>query len=265
MPKPGKHTPYFELLDAQAQPGCSICRMVNRATSQYLDAILYEAVLDPDVRAKIKVSRGFCADHVEMLRHMPGRALGISLIYRDTIRALRNSLHDARPPGTPSWWRRLLRRTRLNVDLVSSLSPQGACPACGIAAEAARNNLELLVAHLDDERLAAAYASSDGLCLHHLTQAVSVTGDAQAFRALIDPQEARYTAMLSDLDEYIRKRDHRFSQEKYGLEGDVWLRAMNAIVGGVGMGLVAGSGGRGQGTDALPEPQDPPPEQEHKA
>ena len=51
MPKPGKHTPFFELLDAQAQPGCSICRMVDRATFQYLDAILYEAVLDPDVRA----------------------------------------------------------------------------------------------------------------------------------------------------------------------------------------------------------------------
>jgi hypothetical protein len=50
--------------------------------------------------------------------------------------------------------------------------------------------------------------------------------------------------MLADLDEFIRKRDHRFRREKYGEEGDVWLRAMNAIVGGAGMGLSAESGGR---------------------
>jgi len=54
--KPGKHTPFFELVDAQSQAGCPICRQVYKATDRYLDSLLYEAVLDPDVRAKLKDS-----------------------------------------------------------------------------------------------------------------------------------------------------------------------------------------------------------------
>ena len=73
--KPGKHTPYFELVEAQEQAGCPICRLVYKATDRYLDSILYEAVLDPDVRSKLKESYGFCREHVAMLRGKPGRAL----------------------------------------------------------------------------------------------------------------------------------------------------------------------------------------------
>ena len=62
--------------------------------------------------------------------------------------------------------------------------------------------------------------------------------------SLVDPQVARYRTMLHELDEFIRKRDHRFRLEPMGDEGDVWLRAMNAIVGGAGQGLSARSGGR---------------------
>ena len=53
-----------------------------------------------------------------------------------------------------------------------------------------------------------------------------------------------YIIALANLDEFIRKRDYRFRGESYGEEGDVWLRAMNAVVGGAGLGLSARSGGR---------------------
>lgn len=242
--KLGKHTPYFELVDAQSQAGCPICRQVYKATSRYLDSILYEAVLDPDVRAKLKAAQGFCSEHVEMLRNKPGRALGIALIYRDIIRVLAEETDGGRFARVGSRLSRLLRCGDSRPPLAAKLSVEQPCPACEVGREFESNYLDLLIAYLEDEQLYNAYAQGEGLCLPHLIGAIARVKDEETLQRLIQPQAVRYRLMLRDLDEFIRKRDHRFRHEKYGDEGDVWLRAMNAIVGGAGMGLSAKSGGR---------------------
>lgn len=244
--KPGKHTPFFELVDAQSKGGCPICRLVYKATYRYLDSILYEAVLDPDVRAKLKRSRGFCGTHVEMLRHMPGRSLGIALIYRDTIRTLAEVADGERFRGGsgPSLLGRVMGREAERQPIVKKLDSDEPCPACAAGVQAEKAAIEILLAHLDDERLYGAYAQGEGLCLAHFIQALEDVEDEETFERLVNPQVVRYRRMLADLDEFIRKRDHRFRLEEQGEEGDVWLRAMNAIVGGAGMGLSAKWGGR---------------------
>ena len=245
MPKKmGKHTPYFELVEAQAMAGCPICRLVAKATDRYLDGLLWEAVLDPHVRAKLKGSQGFCAEHVAMLRRKPGRALGIALIYRDIVRDLIRSLEKAQFDSGGSPLKRLVGKSARNQGLIDDLSATVDCPACAIGQQSADNNLDLLLAYLDDERMYKAYASGEGLCLPHLIRAIERTDSAESLRRLVEPQAARYRRMLADLDEFIRKRDHRFRHEKYGEEGDVWLRTLNSIVGGAGLGLSAKSGGR---------------------
>ncbi len=242
--KPGKHTPYFELVDAQSQAGCPICRLIYKATNRYLDSIHWEAVLDPEVRAKLKRSHGFCAEHVEMLSNSPGRALGIALIYRDTIRTIANTAERGHYTKGASLVSKLLGKGQNELGLVKKLSTDEPCPACVIAHKAESNYLDLLIVHLDDEKLYDAYAQGEGLCLAHFIGAIERVEDKESLQRLIRPQVARYRLMLTDLDEFIRKRDHRFRHEKYGKEGDVWLRAMNAIVGGAGLGLSAKTGGR---------------------
>ncbi len=245
----GKHTPYYELVDAQGQAGCPICRLVHKATDRYLDSLLYEAVLDPNVRAKLKESRGFCSAHTEMLRRKPGRALGVALIYRDIIRAVSETVGRGCYKGESSpvsrFLGKILGRTRGRQRPGSVLAGERVCPACAIARKAERNNIELLLAHLQDERLHDAYAKGEGLCLPHFVRALEAVEDEESFGLLVGPQVARYRVMIRDLDEFIRKRDHRFRHEKYGEERDVWLRVLNAVVGGAGMGLSAESGGRG--------------------
>ena len=242
--KLGKHTPYFELVEAQALPGCPICRLASKATDRYLDSLLYEAVLDPDVRAKLKNAQGFCSRHAEMLRRRPGRALGVALIYRDIIRSIFEHLErgDYRP--SPSIVDRLLGRERGAAAAARSLAPGGRCPACIIEDQSENAYLELMLAHIEDDTLHRAYAEGEGLCLPHLIAALERVSSARAFQRLVEPQIERYRIMLRDLDEFIRKHDHRLRGEKFGEEGDVWLRAMNAVLGGAGMGLSARSGGR---------------------
>jgi len=241
---PGKHTPYFELVDAQSQAGCPICRLVYKATDRYLDSLLYEAVLDPEVRAKLKRSRGFCAEHAEMLRRKPGRALGVALIYRDIIRLVANVADNRHYEGARSPLGRLLRKARGNQSTRSALVAQQQCPACAIGQNAERRFIELLLIHLRDERLYTAYQEGEGLCLPHFCQSLESAQDEESLRLLVAPQVKRYRLMLGDLDEFIRKRDHRFRHEEYGPEGDVWLRVLNVVTGGAGMGLSARWGGR---------------------
>src|SRR5450756_953315 len=123
--KPGKHTPYFELLEAQVKAGCPICRLVYKATDRYLDSLLYEAVLDPTVRAKLKQAQGFCTEHVEMLGRRPGRALGIALIYRDIIRAAIIAAENARPEAVERGVKALFSKRRPGYVLARKLrTPQ---------------------------------------------------------------------------------------------------------------------------------------------
>jgi hypothetical protein len=210
-----------------------------------LDGLLYEAVLDPDVRTKLKESQGFCPRHVEMLTRRPGRALGIALIYRDILRDMLKVLDRARYEGGRGAVARLLGRGEGGAALtVNRLTPDKPCPACGIGATAEENYLNLLLAHLDDDQLYDAYAAGEGLCLPHFLRALERVPDRETFERLVRPQAERYRLMMADLDEFIRKRDHRFTGEKYGEEGDVWLRVLNVVVGGAGRGLSAKSGGR---------------------
>lgn len=242
--KPGKHTPFFELLEAQAKPGCPICRLVYKATDRYLDSLLYEAVLDPAVRAKLKQAQGFCAEHVEMLGRRPGRALGIALIYRDIIRAAIIAAEKAKPEAAGKGLRGLFDKRQPGSALAHTLRTRQVCPACLIGAESERNNLELMLVHIEDPQFQQGYAVGEGLCLVHLIGVLELAKTPGEVHSLIDPQVARYHIMLHELDEFIRKRDHRFCHEPMGDEGDVWLRVMNAVVGGAGQGLSARSGGR---------------------
>lgn len=244
--KPGKHTPFFELVDALGMAGCPVCRLVYRNTNRYLDSILYESVLDPALREKLVRSHGFCAEHVEMLSSKPGRSLGVALIYETLLRRLTGTLDQGRLERG-SLRERLRGAALQGRALALRLAPKAPCPACGIREQTAKDYLELLIAYLDDAHLYEAYAEGEGLCLPHLAQAVELVGDEASLNLLLLPQAARYRLLLEDLAEFIRKADHRFRDEELGPEGDVWLRVMNAITGGAGLGQGRGHSPRRTG------------------
>ena len=50
---------------------------------------------------------------------------------------------------------------------------------------------------------------------------------------LQETTHTRLAGLMGELDEFIRKYDHRFSQEEWGSERDSWQRAVAWIAGGV--------------------------------
>src|SRR6185503_13974850 len=81
------------------------------------------------------------------------------------------------------------------------------------------------------DNLAAAYRTSQGLCLPHFRRVLAPITDPETFTALVEAQKAVWQRLSAELAEFIRKKDHRFQHEGYGPEGDAWLRAIEAVVG----------------------------------
>jgi hypothetical protein len=230
--------PYLEdLSDAFQERGCPICRLLAQSAERYLDAVLWEQVNDPTLRAELNQARGYCQEHGWLLVR-PGAALGTAILMKSVLHTLLEVLaSNPVEGGSVSIWEGLKRT--LNEDhasegtarLVGALAPQKACPVCRHVQTMERHYLTTLVAHLDGpEGLADAYRASDGLCVAHLRTALA-RASRPAAEELVAMQALLWRELHAELEEFIRKNDLRFRQEGIGAERDSWSRALALISG----------------------------------
>ena len=221
-----RHTPYFEVRDALTTEGCALCSLVLRSLNRYISALLYESVNSPPMRQRLRESYGFCAIHSEMVR-VARSASGAAIIQRDLLQTLVRRLGEDQ--GVPSSWLEDLFRSP-RATKTTLLTPDSTCAVCIIAEERERDYADVLLPHLDDAEMLAAFRQSSGLCLPHLRIALGRALPAQAERLKAE-QLVIWQRLIGELDEFIRKLDYRFSHEPMGLEGDAWIRALALVAG----------------------------------
>lgn len=220
-----------DLREALSQPGCPVCRLVERDTGRYLDNLLWENVNDPGMRREIRRALGFCREHSRMLVSRPGASLGLAIIARDVWAEIQHATEAVRLPAPKA---RQTRTGDIATGLLARLNPQGECPACVYARAMEDLYLDVLLERLlGEDGLLAAYQASEGLCLPHFRQALARVRDGAVYAALVESQRAIGQRLMAELDEFIRKNDYRFRDEPWGRERDAWLRALNALVGGL--------------------------------
>jgi hypothetical protein len=99
--------------------------------------------------------------------------------------------------------------------------------------ESERAAIAALIEFLRDRQdIRAQYRQSFGLCLSHFEaflEGAAAADDVLAF--VIGVQIDRLTALSSELGEYLRKHDYRFSHEAYGEERDAFIRATEMLAG----------------------------------
>lgn len=225
-----QHTPFFNLVEALREPGCPLCRLGNRAAERFIDGVLYESVTDPKMRARLIESHGFCPTHSERLVTQHD-ALGSAIIYRSILKHLEAELDSLLVQGEGSVLSRV--RERWGREEIP-LAGHTLCPACEERDKAAERALSTFSANHEVTALHEALTNSDGLCLPHLRQAL-VTLDRPAVTLLLERQQAAWADLHQELDELIRKHDHRFSDEPIGAEKDAWQRVVRGTVGESGV------------------------------
>jgi hypothetical protein len=145
----GKHSLYFNLVDAFEQRGCPICRLALSAVYRWLDAFAYENVNDYDVRAALRRSRGFCTTHAWQLIDEIHDLAGAAIVYRDVIHSLLPSVRAA-------------------VHQPAALAPEDVCRACVALEEASDHYLDVFHESLPERAFRQAYeAGPAALCRAH--------------------------------------------------------------------------------------------------
>lgn len=242
----------LEVMLACRKRGCPICRLRHRGERRYLTGFLWENVNDAGVRNKLVRSLGFCHTHAWQIQDLEetrwGDGMGTAIVYDDLARrALRGleTLCQDLPlaPARPSLQNRVLgwlsrlqgnqpsgdRNGDGNV-LPTGLIPRATCRVCEIGAQATeRHTLWLIRNCIEETRLKAAYAESDGLCLPHLRTAVelAVETNPAAAHLLLDVAIARLQTLTTDLSEYVRKHSYQYRDEPMSPgEQKAWIGAV---------------------------------------
>ena len=238
--RPGKHTVYYDLLDACAKGGCPICTLALEAVVRYLDATIYERVNDPQTRDAVVRARGYCNDHAWQLTELRA-GFGAALIYRDVLRHVAEEIERSGAEGLDIFaeaadggsllGRLFAARSPSDAPEQSVADPHLACPACHERGRYELLVLGTLLEHLGEERMAGALRDAVGLCLVHLARVPTASRDNSAINRLLAIQRECMGELHRELSEFIRKHDYRFRDEGMGTEGNSWLRAIAMAAG----------------------------------
>ena len=207
---PAKHSVFFGVVEAMQRPGCFLCRLEQQAVVQQLDALLYECVNDPALRSRLREGGGFCAAHGHLLLEM-GDAMGVAILFRDQVIDAADQV--SRPAG----------RAR---------GAETACPSCATRDAARERHLACFAEFGDDPAFREAVAGLVDLCLPHW-RAIDRAARSSGLRNLLrETMEMRLAELRRDLDEFLRKQDHRFRGEPISdAEARSWICAVQLRVG----------------------------------
>lgn len=208
-----RHSAYFNLRDALEQPGCAICTLVTQRVAKNLEGLLYERVNDPGTRQKLRSSWGFCYRHAWELCRI-GDGFGVGLLYQD-----------------------LLKRavTALRPEASMRPNPSADCPACQIVTETAGRYVDCFVQAFVEDALRMPMEQAMGLCLSHFEAARTRCRTRAERERLTAWEQKKLSALLRQLDEFLRKHDYRCMAEGYREgEGSSWLRTVEMFVGQAG-------------------------------
>jgi hypothetical protein len=235
-----KFVGFFRLVDACEKPGCPVCRRLQFDSGQYLEALLYEQVTDPDTRKRLYGSWGFCNWHASMLPQTADPAFGSSILCEDLLRLAIDRFERgwprraSRPRGPLGWLRRLLGGRR-SLALVALFRRRAACPACEAIADSEARYLRTAIQFVGDPQFGHAYARSQGLCVPHTLRAMELGRASPGVDRLIAETLPKWTMLRRDLSDFIAKHDHRNTEPFTEAEATAYRRALEALTGASGV------------------------------
>ncbi len=234
---------YYEVIDACNEPSCPLCRLGQASANRHLTSLIYDSVNDVSLRATLRRSLGYCPEHAWLLPNAGESApLGIAIIHRDLLNTIHKSLGDSSFGKSRRSSLKSVVAGALRFDSGAPSTPPASqylpvmdqCPACARRDEAEKLALKSVTNALErqDADMVAALRDSDGLCLPHLRRALDLVHNREAFDLLVTITQEQLASLIQDLDEFVRKNDHRFRDEKISeTERSSWRRALLRVVG----------------------------------
>jgi len=206
-----KFVGYYELLKLLREPRCPVCAIVDRSLRYYLKTVFIEQLTDSEFRQPVRDSLGYCPRHSQLVLDLSRKRLprmGIAIVYEDILALAQAALHDE-----------------------SSVLQRGDCPLCAMEQDIESYGAQLIADYCGDRDFQEAFETSAGVCLPHL-QLVDSRLDGDRAKFFRSAEHNILTKLEGHLNEFIRKHDYRFSNEKISQEEAAsWQRAVRFTVG----------------------------------
>jgi len=202
----------FDVNDGLASGRCPLCHAAQADFERWIDSFWREGRKDPAARRRFYDGGGFCARHAWLLH---------------------DRIADHGKSGAPI------------ADLYGALAdrdlaelergvPQrhGPCSACVAESEALERKTHFLLELLSSPTGRERYERSQGLCFRHLASAVERCEKDRRMRGyLIAEWRNRLSDVRARLEEFDRKRDHRFAAEMGEDDRQAWSDVIRRYAG----------------------------------
>lgn len=213
----------FELADGVIRGECPLCYAIAWHMRRWLDSFWREGRHDSRARQRFLVGGGFCRRHAWQLHELVADHSGVAIadVYGRLAQHDLTTLDDLLKKGgrrRGKAHRRLQREAR--------------CSACLEESDALERKgqffLELLAAGAGRAR----YERSRGPCFPHLIALLETAADDEGTtRYLLADWRRRLEELRERLDDFDRKRDHRYAGERSEDDERSWTDVIHQYVG----------------------------------
>lgn len=217
---------YYDLIDMLKHPGCAVCNLLLQKTDRYMDSMLYELSLDPDVQRSFRERRGLCNEHSTQLTGYMGGSMGVAILFSGSLDEVVKAMHEPHDDDRRGGLRSIFRRNGRRDPLEERLAPTSVCNVCNYVGEIENRYFDTLGKFIVDRQFNAAFKTSDGLCLPHFRMAIGKIKDLSAKEQIISIHGRIWTSLKADLDSFIAKNNYLQKHEISQQESSSWQRVV---------------------------------------
>lgn len=213
-----KNTYYTELLETFSSDGCAICRLLESSVEKYLENLLHEFTMDPVSRREIRDSFGYCGKHTAQLIEVTEKTnqrLSASIVAEDLANSfLKHCRKALKQAGTRG---------------IDSLKKDTGCPICSYYTKHEKLYISEFVRGTQKKEFLDKYMENSYICMDHLMKVSRLIKDRSILKKVLEPRIAEIESLDIDLNNFIKKFDHKSGEKITDGEAIGWIRFLNII------------------------------------
>lgn len=198
--------------------GCPVCAHLAHVNSDFLSHWQYEIFSSESAQRRFADELGFCSRHQWQLEAISS-PVGISVGQARLVRQVGQMLERA------------ARQTPNEHALDRLTSQSRPCRVCALQERAEQEYIAQVAAFVGTELGRKAYASAQGLCLHHLGRLISALSDEEIVRFILVCGGRRWTELAEDMESFGMKTEALRRQLRNRNEEDAFWRANTLLAG----------------------------------
>ena len=212
-----KNTYYTELLESFDSEECVICKLLEISVLKYLENLLHEFTMDPTSRREIREAFGYCRKHTEQLIDVTkntNQRLSAAIVAEDLAN---NFLKHSK---------KLRSGIQTNTGMFKI---RKSCPICKYYNKHERMYVSEFAKGTSKEEFLEKFEEKPGICIEHLIMISKSVKNRNSLKRMLKPQIKEIQGIDLELNNFIKKFDHKSNEKITDNEASAWYRLFGRI------------------------------------